>query len=156
MVLVCLWSLRRHVTEFFPAFLNTRRATSYRQGPTPPLTFPVQTVCCCLPEKHCAQRPEAWEHGAQQKVRSSSNLGVGTGPMLQLPHALQCPCGESDSEQPSAPRNPGGWGWDACFCLCHVGIWCLLGRKVLQAIDRELWVGFQRFPPVHSCLVSAQ
>lgn len=20
---------------------------------------------CCLPEKHCAQGPEAWEHGAQ-------------------------------------------------------------------------------------------
>lgn len=66
--------------------------------------------------------------------------------MLQLPHALQCPCGESDSEQPTAPRKPGGWGWDACFCLCHMGIWCLLGRKVLQAIDRELWEGFQRYP----------
>lgn len=44
MVLACLWltsegkSLKRHVTELFPAFPNTWRATSYRLGPTPALS----------------------------------------------------------------------------------------------------------------------
>lgn len=49
--MVCLWltnqgrSQRRHVTELFLAFLNTWRATPYRLGLIPVLTFTVLTLC---------------------------------------------------------------------------------------------------------------